>query len=162
MVSGGRFWHISASTYTGTQLVCSAARPGESQVPSASAAAAAVTSVTVAGSFDSELGCSDDWSPPCAAARLTARADGKFAGTFTIPANADGSAYQYKFATNDDWSNPNYGLQGGSGNVVLRIPTGGASVTFRVRPCVESGIRLGQQRRALRKLPDATRMPGER
>jgi len=112
---------------------------GVSQVPSASAAAAAVTSVTVAGSFDSELGCSDDWSPPCAAAHLTARADGKFAGTFTIPASADGLPYQYKFATNDDWSNPNYGLQGGSGNVVLRIPAGGASVTFVFDPASNLG-----------------------
>ena len=58
---------------------------------------------------------------------------------FTIPANADGSAYQYKFATNDDWSNPNYGLQGGSGNVALRIPTGGASVTFVFDPASNLG-----------------------
>ena len=31
--------------------------------------------MTVAGSFNSELGCSEDWSPPCAAVHLTARAD---------------------------------------------------------------------------------------
>ena len=110
-----------------------------SQVPSASAAAAGVTSVTVAGSFDSELGCAADWSPPCAQAHLTARADGKFEGTFTIPASTDGLPYQYKFATNDDWSNPNFGLQGGSGNAVLRIPAGGATVTFVFDPATNLG-----------------------
>ena len=133
-----------------------------SQVPSASAAAVGVTSVTVAGSFNSEIGCSADWSPPCPEAHLTARADGKFEGTFTIPASGDGQPYQYKFATNDDFSNPNFGLQGGSGNIVLRVPAGGAVGDVRVRPRDEPGIGLDQQRRAVRELPDPTRLPGER
>jgi alpha-amylase len=110
-----------------------------SQMPSASAAAVGVTSVTVAGSFNSELGCTDDWSPPCPAAHLTARADGKFEGTFTIPESTDGQPYQYKFATNDDFNNPNFGLQGGSGNIVLRIPGGGATVTFVFDPVSNLG-----------------------
>ena len=110
-----------------------------SQVPSASAAAVGVTSVTVAGSFNSELGCSEDWLPPCPQAHLTARPDGKFAGTFTIPAPTDGLPYQYKFATNDDWNNPNFGLQGGSGNAVLRVPAGGATVTFVFDPATNLG-----------------------
>lgn len=32
---------------------------------------------------------------------------GKFEGTFTIPAGGDGQPYHYRFATNDDWADPN-------------------------------------------------------
>jgi hypothetical protein len=70
---------------------------------------------------------------------LTARADGKFEGTFTIPESADGQPYQYKFATNHDFNNPNFGLQGGSGNIVLRNPGGGATVTFVFDPVSNLG-----------------------
>ena len=127
----------------GTVVVAAALVVSWNQLTLTAADAATVTSVTIAGSFDSELGCTGDtgapadWIPNCAAAHLTARADGKFAATFALP--ADGQPYQYKFVTNDSWSNPNFGLHAGSGNVVLPIPAGGASVTFVFDPASNLG-----------------------
>lgn len=104
----------------------------------ASVADAATDSVTVAGDLDSEIGCTGDWVPDCAAAHLTKAANGMFAGTLSIPAVSQ--PYQYKFATNDSWSNPNFGLHAGSGNVSLPIPAGGSTdVTFVFDPVSNLG-----------------------
>ena len=104
----------------------------------ASVADAATDSVTVAGDLDSEIGCAGDWVPDCAAAHLTKTANGLFAGTFSIP--AVNQPYQYKFATNDSWSNPNFGLHAGSGNVSLPLPAGGSTdVTFVFDPVSNLG-----------------------
>lgn len=97
---------------------------------------AATTSVTLAGSFDSELGCTADWQPDCAAAHLTLRPeDGRFVGKFTLPASDD--PYQYKFALNDNWDK-SYGLHAGGGNIVLRIATA-QEVTFIFDPASNLG-----------------------
>jgi len=64
------------------------------------------TSVTIAGSFQSELGCGGDWDPACAATHLTYDpADDVWQGTWTVPAGA----WEYKAALNDSWAE-NYGL----------------------------------------------------
>ena len=69
----------------------------------------APTSVTIAGSLQSELGCPGDWQPDCATTHLTADAtDDVWQGTFAVPAGA----WEYKAALNDGWSE-SYGLNAG-------------------------------------------------
>jgi pullulanase-type alpha-1,6-glucosidase len=64
------------------------------------------SNVTVAGSLQSELGCSDDWQPACAATRLSFDADDQvWQGVFTVPAGS----WEYKAPLNDSWDE-NYGL----------------------------------------------------
>jgi pullulanase-type alpha-1,6-glucosidase len=63
-------------------------------------------SVTVAGSLQSELGCSDDWQPACAATHLVFDAtDGVWQASFAVPAGS----WEYKAPLNDSWDE-NYGL----------------------------------------------------
>ena len=55
----------------------------------------APSSVTIAGSLQSELGCSGDWLADCATTHLAYDAsDDKWQGTFTVPAGS----YEYKAA----------------------------------------------------------------
>jgi alpha-amylase len=88
-----------------------------------------VTSVTVAGSLQSEIGCGADWDPACAASHLTFNATngGVWEGTFQLPAGD----YEYKVAIDDSW-NVNYGAGGAANgsNIPITVPPGGASVTF--------------------------------
>jgi pullulanase-type alpha-1,6-glucosidase len=61
--------------------------------------------VTIPGSFQSELGCSGDWLPDCAATHLTLDTEDRvWQGTFSIPAGS----WEYKAALNDGWDE-NYG-----------------------------------------------------
>ena len=65
----------------------------------------APSAVTIAGSLQSELGCSADWQPDCAATHLTYDANGTgLAGTFNVPAGD----YEYKAPLNNAWDE-NYG-----------------------------------------------------
>jgi hypothetical protein len=75
------------------------------------------SSVTVAGSLQSELGCAGDWDPACAATHLAYDAnDDVWQKTFSVPAGS----WEYKAPLNDSW-NENYGLhaQAGGANVPL-------------------------------------------
>src|SRR5438309_8858561 len=84
-----------------------------------SSASPAPSSVTIAGSLQSELGCPGDWDPTCAATHLAYDAsDDVWQGTFFVPAGR----YDYKAALNDSW-NENYGLnaQPGGANVPLTL-----------------------------------------
>lgn len=84
------------------------------------------TSVTVAGSLQSELGCPGDWQPDCAATHLAQDAgDGVWQGTFTVPAGS----WEYKAPLNDSWDE-NYGLhaQPGGANIPLSL---GASTAVK-------------------------------
>ena len=89
------------------------------QVPVASADHSAdPTSVTIAGSFQSELGCPADWQPPCATTRLAYdAADDLWQGSFAIPAGD----YAYKAALNDSWDE-NYGAGGQQGGADIALP----------------------------------------
>jgi hypothetical protein len=70
-----------------------------------SLAEALPTSVTVAGSFQDELGCPGDWQPECANTHLIYDGvDGVWQEAFEIPAGD----YEYKAALNDSWDE-NYG-----------------------------------------------------
>jgi pullulanase-type alpha-1,6-glucosidase len=61
--------------------------------------------VTVAGNLQSELGCPDDWQPPCSATFLNYDAeDTVWQGVFTVPAGS----WEYKAPLNGTW-NENYG-----------------------------------------------------
>src|SRR3954469_17725143 len=80
------------------------------------------TSVTVAGSLQSEAGCPGDWGPTCAATHLSYDAgDDVWQGSFDLPAGA----YEYKAALNNAWDE-NYGLHAASNgaNVPLNAPGG--------------------------------------
>ena len=83
-------------------------------------------SVTIAGSFQSELGCTQqignsggDWEPPCAITHLAYDAvDDVWQGTFDVAAGA----HEYKAALNDTWD-----VAFPGGNLTL---TGGSPVKF--------------------------------
>jgi hypothetical protein len=66
---------------------------------------AAPTSVTVAGDFQSEAGCTGDWDPTCAVTHLNYNTeDAIWQGIFTVPAGT----WHYKIAIDDSWAE-NYG-----------------------------------------------------
>ena len=80
-------------------------------------------SVTIAGSFQSELGCKDangtpvDWKPDCALTHLKFDPDDDvWQGTFDLPAGN----WEYKAALNDSWTE-SYG--GSGGNITLNLAT---------------------------------------
>ncbi len=63
------------------------------------------SSVTIAGSLQSELGCPGDWQPECGATHLGYDAnDGVWQGVFNVPAGN----WFYKAPVNDNWGE-NYG-----------------------------------------------------
>ena len=85
------------------------------------------TSVTIAGSLQSEVGCPADWQPDCAATHLTFDAsDDVWQGSWALPAGS----YDYKAAIDDNWSQ-NYGLGGvqDGPNIPLGLAAG-ATVKF--------------------------------
>lgn len=95
------------------------------------AAAPAPAPVTLAGSFQSELGCPGDWQPDCTRTDLAVQPNGHAAGTFTIPAGS----YEFKVAINHSWDE-NYGaggVRGAEQNIplVLAAP---AAVSFDYDP----------------------------
>lgn len=92
-------------------------------IPAVSGRAGAVTptSVTVAGSLQSELGCPGDWQPDCPASQLTYDAnDDIWQGTWTLPAGS----YEYKAALNGTWDE-NYGANAtpNGPNIALTLAT---------------------------------------
>lgn len=80
------------------------------------------SSVTLAGSFQTSLGCAGIWDPSCAATHLTAAGTTAWRGSFNVPAGA----WEYKVALNDGWSE-SYGNNGS--NVVLNLASP-QTVTF--------------------------------
>ena len=97
----------------------------------ATRASAEVRSVAVAGTFGSAIGCDGDWDTDCSAAQLTARGDGLWSRTITVPAGT----YEYKATLNGSWSE-NYGANAvaGGANIPLTVPAGGRAVTFVYDP----------------------------
>ncbi|HET9495100.1 MAG TPA: alpha-amylase family glycosyl hydrolase [Chloroflexia bacterium] len=79
------------------------------------------TSVTIAGSLQSELGCGGDWDPACAATHLSYESsDDVWQGAFNfLPAGS----YEYKAALNNSWDE-NYGrnAQQNGANISLNLP----------------------------------------
>jgi pullulanase-type alpha-1,6-glucosidase len=84
------------------------------------------TSVTVAGSLQSEAGCPGDWQPECATTHLTYDdSDTVWQGSFTFPAGD----YEYKAALNDSWAE-NYGLNASAGGANIPLAAPGGPVKF--------------------------------
>jgi glycosidase/fibronectin type 3 domain-containing protein len=84
------------------------------------------SSVTLAGSLQSEAGCAADWDPACTASYLTYNGeDDVWQGSWSIPAGS----YEYKAALNNSWDE-NYGqnAQPNGGNIGLT--TDGSSTKF--------------------------------
>jgi len=66
------------------------------------------TAVTIAGNFQSEVGCSGDWQPACAATHLVHDAsDLVWRGSFDLPSGA----WEYRVAIDDSWTE-SYGQHG--------------------------------------------------
>ena len=85
------------------------------------------SAVTIAGSLQSELGCSGDWQPDCAATHLAYDgSDDVWQATFALPAGS----FDYKADLNDSWTE-NYGLNATRDglNIPLTLPAA-ASVKF--------------------------------
>ena len=96
-------------------------------LPAATANTPNPTSVTIAGSLQSEAGCGGDWDPACATTHLAYDAnDDVWQGSFTLPAGP----YEYKAALNDSW-NENYGLHAvlNGSNIPVALASG-ANVKF--------------------------------
>lgn len=89
----------------------------------APSAHAETTSVTLAGSLQSELGCPADWQADCAATHLT-RVGGTSAwrGRFHVPAGS----WEFKIAVNDGWDT-NYGAGGVAGGPNIPVSLVGAA-----------------------------------
>ena len=101
------------------------------------------TSVTIAGSLQSELGCSGDWQPDCAMTHLANDAnDDVWQGSWDIPAGN----YEYKAALNNTWDE-NYGLNATAGGA--NIPLNLASSSTR-RKRGKSGRSSGSISKTLR------------
>lgn len=81
--------------------------------------AQAATSVSLPGSFNSEIGCAGDWDPACPQADLVYNpVTDRWTNTFTIPAGS----WEYKVAIDDSWDE-NYGVGGalGGANIPLNL-----------------------------------------
>jgi len=85
------------------------------------------TSVTIAGSLQSQVGCPGDWDPTCATTHLTYDGDDDvWQGTWTVPAGN----WEYKAALNNAWDE-NYGLHAAPGGANIPLNLGaGTSVKF--------------------------------
>lgn len=80
------------------------------------------SSVTIAGSLQTEAGCPGDWDPTCAATHLALDAtDEVWQGSIALPAGS----FEYKAALDDGWSE-NYGAnaQADGPNIALDLGTG--------------------------------------
>ncbi|HEU0245356.1 MAG TPA: alpha-amylase family glycosyl hydrolase [Candidatus Limnocylindrales bacterium] len=85
------------------------------------------TIYTVPGNLDDELGCGGDWAPDCL---RTFMSDVDGDGVFTfVTTDLPVGSYEFKIATNESWSNPNYGDGGGPDNVAFTVAQAGSTVT---------------------------------
>ena len=76
--------------------------------------------VTLMGSLQSELGCSQDWDLECTATELPLVSGTTYAKEFTVPAGS----YEYKVAINQSWSE-NYGADGAAGGANIPVTLAG-------------------------------------
>jgi hypothetical protein len=118
--------HRTARKSVRNSLVATAVVAAGIALPGAPAAAADTpfpTSVTIAGSLQSELGCAGDWQPDCEATHLAYdAADGVWQRGFDVPAGS----WEYKAALNNSLDE-NYGVNatrnGASIALALTDPT---------------------------------------
>ena len=123
----------------------------------ATPAQAADRTVALVGDLQSELGCSADWQPECAATDLLPTGtEGQYAAEFGVPAGT----WQYKVAINDAWDEA-YGRDGGGDNIPL-VLAGQTRLTFR-RCGITDPLSLDDYRAhgGLKGLERAAAMPPE-
>ncbi len=100
---------------------------------------------TLAGSLQSELGCSGDWQPDCLRSWLQdPDGDGQYA--FATTALAPGN-YEVKVAHNESWAE-NYGAGGvrDGANIAFTVPAAGVEMKFTYDPATHAlAIRAGNQ-----------------
>src|SRR6266540_314388 len=87
------------------------------------------TAVTVAGSFQSELGCPGDWQPDCLRSWLQ---DPDGDGTYTLETTAlPAGNYETKVTINEGWEE-NYGEGGvpGGANITFSVPSDNKEIFF--------------------------------
>ncbi len=85
------------------------------------------TIYTIPGNYGPAIGC-PEWAPDCLGSLMS---DTDSDGVFTLVTDDIGpGTYEFKVATNESWSNPNYGAGGGPDNVVFSVPGTGYEVTF--------------------------------
>ncbi len=80
-------------------------------------AAAAEHTVVVAGTFQDELGCAEDWQADCA---QTALAPGDAEGTYTAALDLPAGDHELKVVLDGDWET-SYGVAGGADNYQLHL-----------------------------------------
>jgi pullulanase-type alpha-1,6-glucosidase len=101
----------------GTIVLLAGLLPMSTVAPALASHTPSPTSVTIAGSLQSELGCADDWQPACAATFLIYdTVDTVWQGSLTVPPGD----WEYKAALNATWDE-SYGLNAGSGNIPLTV-----------------------------------------
>ncbi|WOX04558.1 pullulanase-type alpha-1,6-glucosidase [Microbulbifer pacificus] len=83
------------------------------------------TIATVAGNFQSELGCPGDWQPDCLRSWMQ-DSDGDGIYTFLTSGIPAGN-YEFKVALNEGWSE-SYGNNGG--NIAFTVPSDGDEIYF--------------------------------
>ena len=98
----------------------------QAAIPSSASEPAPVTAV-VAGDFQTLVGASKDWNPASTHTTMKEVNPNLYQLTVQLPAGS----YQYKVALNDSWS-VNYP----SNNVILTVPSGGATVTISYVPSI--------------------------
>ncbi|MGH2357239.1 MAG: hypothetical protein ACRDGJ_04410, partial [Candidatus Limnocylindria bacterium] len=119
----GRPWTRAASLLASIGLVASSA--GLNAAPVAADHTAAPTSVTIAGSLQSELGCPGDWQPQCAATYLAHDPDDDvWQASFPVPQGE----WAYKAALNASWTE-NYGAGAVSGGPDIPLSVGDTNAT---------------------------------
>ncbi|MEJ5866964.1 alpha-amylase family glycosyl hydrolase [Pseudokineococcus sp. 5B2Z-1] len=84
------------------------------------------TTVAVAGSLNSEMGCSEDWQPGCDEAQMTYDED---TATWSLTVAPPAGSYEYKIAVNRSWDE-NYGAGGEPNGANIPLTTSGGAVTF--------------------------------
>jgi hypothetical protein len=76
------------------------------------------TAVTIAGTFETSLGCGGAWDPACVAAHLVYDANSDvWQNSWAIP----GGTWDYKAALNDSWA-VNYGVNASLGGANITLP----------------------------------------
>ncbi|MEO5964623.1 MAG: alpha-amylase, partial [Candidatus Limnocylindrales bacterium] len=106
-------------TALGAATLMGAILPAAGASPALASHTPTPASVTIAGSLQSEIGCSGDWQPDCAASRLAFDAsDDVWQGAFDLPAGS----YEYKAPLNGSWDE-NYGIHAvpGGDNIPLGL-----------------------------------------
>jgi len=97
---------------------------GTTAAVGAAPASAADRTAALVGDLQSELGCTEDWQPACAATELVPDGSGHYSADLQVPAGT----WHYKVAIDDAWDE-SYGGDGGSADTPL-VVAGPSTIRF--------------------------------